>query len=350
MSMDLMTRPNGEAPAVSWTAEQVDLIKRTIAVGATHDELYLFLNQAKRTGLDPLSRQIHFVKRKDKGTIQTAIDGYRLIADRTGKYAGNDDYLFDEGIPQYTHMMSGRGTPTTATATVYKLIYGVKTAFTATAGWGEYFPGEAQGFMWKKMPYLMIGKCAEALALRKAFPAELSGVYTNEEMMQADMESRLSPTEHTPARPDGPRHEEPLAPNYGRYAKQPLSAIPTDGLQDYLHGMNRSIDDPKKANFRAKNLAMREALQTELEKRACTQVPEPDDPAQGASTGESSNSSSPTMTAANVCQQLALCETKEEFAGVMNMWMAEKSVHSDEDCRSVEKAKEAAKKRLGLRS
>lgn len=65
---------------------------------------------------------------------------------------------------------------------------------------------------------------------------------------------------------------------------------------------------------------------------------------------EASLPSSATMTAANVCQQLALCETKEEFAGVMNMWMAEKSVHSEEDGRSVEKAKEATKKRLGLRS
>ncbi len=156
----------------------------------------------------------------------------------------------------------------------------------------------------------------------------------------------------TPAHKSAPSAAptEPCAPNYGRYAKQPLSAIPTDGLHDYLHGMNRSIDDPKKANFKAKNLAMREAIQAELDKRESSQGPERDDPAQGARPGEASTSSSPTMTAANVCQQLALCETKEEFAGVMNMWMAEKSVHSDEDGRAVEKAKEATKKRLGLRA
>lgn len=292
MTTEIAVRTNSDVPAVSWTSEQVDLIKRTIAVGATNDELQLFLYQAKRTGLDPLSRQIHFVKRKDKGTIQTAIDGYRLIADRTGKYAGNDDYLFDEGLPQYTHMQTGRGNPTTATATVHKLCDGVKTAFTATAAWSEYFPGEVQGFMWKKMPYLMIGKCAEALALRKAFPAELSGVYTNEEMMQADSEPRR------PSTVEASQESESCAPNYGKYAKQPLSAIPNDGLLDYLQGMERSINDPKKANFRAKNIAMKDAIQAELAKREVNQdklepaesVPSGDPPNQEERSGEAPSS------------------------------------------------------------
>jgi phage recombination protein Bet len=254
-----------EVPALSWTSEQVELIKRTIAVGATHDELQLFLYQAKRTGLDPLSRQIHFVKRKDKGTIQTAIDGYRLIADRTGKYAGSDDYLFDDGISQYDHMTSGRKTPTTATVTVHKMVDGVRTPFTATAAWGEYFPGEAQGFMWKKMPYLMIGKCAEALALRKAFPAELSGIYTNEEMMQADQ----APVGQTwePAPKPAPLASEPHVPNYGPYAGQPFSAVPTEGLQDYLVGVERSLADPKKERFKVSNQKQRDALNAEIARR-----------------------------------------------------------------------------------
>ena len=69
--------------------------------------------------------------------------------------------------------------------TVYKIVGGQRCGFTATARWDQYFPGEKQGFMWKKMPHLMLGKCAEALAIRKAFPAELSGLYTQEEMQQA---------------------------------------------------------------------------------------------------------------------------------------------------------------------
>lgn len=159
--------------------EQIDLIKKTVAKDATDTELDLFVYHCNKTGLDPLARQIYFQKRPSKNgpqmTILTAIDGYRLIADRTGKYAGNDDPVFDnENVPRR------------ATVTVWKLVAGVRSPFTATARWDQYYPGDAQGFMWRKMPHLMLGKCAEALALRKAFPAELSGLYTTEEMEQAD--------------------------------------------------------------------------------------------------------------------------------------------------------------------
>lgn len=160
---------------LDYSREKIDLIKRTIAIGASDDELQLFLYAAKKTGLDPLTRQIYAVKRSGKMTIQTGIDGYRLIADRTGKLAGISDYIFDSE--------EGKN-PGKATVTVKKALEGGGIAdFTATARWGEYNAG---GPIWQKMPFLMLGKCAEALALRKAFPADLSGVYTAEEMAQAD--------------------------------------------------------------------------------------------------------------------------------------------------------------------
>ena len=157
------------------TPDQVDLIKSQIAVGATDDELKLFLHVADKSGLDPLSRQIYFIKRSGKMTIQTAIDGFRAIADRTGQYIGSSDAVFEEIANK----------PVKATVTVNKVVQSVIGNFTATARWDEYYPGKSQGFMWDKMPHTMLGKCAEALALRKAFPAQLSGLYTGDEMAQA---------------------------------------------------------------------------------------------------------------------------------------------------------------------
>lgn len=172
--------------------EKVELIKQTVAKGATDLELDLFLHACKRTGLDPLMKQIYAIKRwsaadqRETLTFQTGIDGYRLIADRTGCYAGSDEPVY---------VVSPSKLPEVASVTVYKLIGGVRCPFTASARWEEYHQKNRVGqltAMWQKMPFLMLAKCAEALALRKAFPAELSGVYTHEEMMQADLDESVA--------------------------------------------------------------------------------------------------------------------------------------------------------------
>jgi phage recombination protein Bet len=162
-----------------YSKEQLDLIKSQVAKGATDNELKLFLYHAQRTGLDPLSRQIYFQKYKDKSgreqmVIITAIDGYRTIATRTGEHVGTDDPVFDT-----------EDKPNKATVTVYRLVKGLRCPFTATARWNEYYPSGTKAFMWDKMPCGQLGKCAEALALRKAFPNDLSGLYVKEEMDQA---------------------------------------------------------------------------------------------------------------------------------------------------------------------
>lgn len=161
--------------------DKLELIKKTVAKGATDLELELFLHACKRTGLDPLMKQIYCIKRGDKMAMQTGIDGYRLIADRTGKYAGSDE-------PAY--VLADDGWPDVASVTVTKMVDGMPCKFSASARWKEYYQETSP--MWKKMPFLMLGKCAEALALRKAFPAELSGVYTHEEMDQADNEPKVT--------------------------------------------------------------------------------------------------------------------------------------------------------------
>ncbi len=183
--------------ALQWTDEQIQLLKDTICKGATDDELALFLHAAKRTRLDPFMRQIHAVKRWDSQqkrmamSIQVGIDGLRTIADRTGRYAGNDDPVFSDKLNEWK-------APEWARVTVYKLIDGVRCPFTATARWSEYVALKkdtgAPNKFWAEKPHIMLGKCAEALALRKAFPQELSGLYSEDEMEQAS----------NPNRPTGP--------------------------------------------------------------------------------------------------------------------------------------------------
>ena len=162
--------------------DKADLFRRQHCNGWSDDQFAEFMHAVERFRLDPMARQIHGVIRHDKKrgsvlAIQTGIDGYRLIADRTNALAGNDDAVFIGGHER---------PPSMATVTVYKMVANTRCPFTASARWDEYYPGDGQGYMWKKMPHVMLGKCAEALALRKAFPAELSGLYTDEEMHQAD--------------------------------------------------------------------------------------------------------------------------------------------------------------------
>lgn len=318
MTTELVERTESGLPGVSWTNEQIDLIKRTIAVGATNDELQLFLYQAKRTGLDPLSRQIHFVKRKssqgeDKASIQTAIDGYRLVADRTGKYAGSDDYLFDEGLTQFQHIASGRKVPITATVTVWKIVQGERCPFTATARWDEYFPGDKQGFMWRKMPYLMLGKCAEALALRKAFPAELSGLYTNEEMMHADAATPVQATVRQPEQSSGPR-----MPGYaGKYANKPVADMTLETLKEFYPGLLKSIADPNKADWKDRNQKVADAMKARI------------DELEAASPKDS-------LSAVDLTSMMGACESMAELVGLMNQAVAHKDQYSAEDYEAIE--------------
>lgn len=161
---------------IAFTDDQVALIKKQIAPKATNDELQLFLYQAKRTGLDPLTRQVYCIHRAGKMTIQTSIDGFRVIAERSGDYGGQDE-------PEFTEV---DGKPTRCKLTVYKFRGDVRyPAAVGVAYWDEYFPKE-NNFMWLKMPHTMLAKVAEALALRKAYPQDLSGLYTSDEMQQAD--------------------------------------------------------------------------------------------------------------------------------------------------------------------
>lgn len=240
--------------AREFSAPELDVIKNVIAKGATDTELKMFVAMAQKLGLDPLSKQIHCVKRRaklangdlgDAMTIVVGIDGYRLVADRTGRYCPGR-------APTYEYDDDGR--VTSATAYVLKLAGGAWHEVSAIAFLGEYAQTNKDGqptAMWAKMPRLMLAKCAEALVLRRAFPAELSGVYTEDEMTQASSEPAV-------VQPAVVRQVEP----------QPVIAAPPDWKAEMIELGKRAVEASKTADEAGASalLAAAQAARTALTK------------------------------------------------------------------------------------
>ncbi len=214
-----------ELAVIDFNEEQVALIKSQIAPKATNDELQLFLYQAKRTGLDPLTRQIYCIHRNVKAieygvekwvskmTIQTSIDGFRVIAERSNLYGGQSEPEFIEED----------GKLKACKVTIYRFRGDVRyAAAVGIAHWNEYAQTDNKGnptVMWKKMPHTMLAKVAEAIALRKAFPQDLSGLYTADEMSQSDTEM----ADVTPPKTD----------------KERLGAIADEDMKETLENKNK---------------------------------------------------------------------------------------------------------------
>lgn len=171
--------------------DKLDLLKRTIAADTSDDEFALFVAAAERLGLDPFAKQIYAVCRFDKRigkkkmSIQCGIDGFRSVAERTDQLDGQEGPYWCGADGVWHEVWASKSPPVAAKVIVYRK--GSSRGFAGLAHFDEYVQRDKEGIgpMWRSMPALMLSKCAEALALRKAFPSKLAGVYTSDEMSQS---------------------------------------------------------------------------------------------------------------------------------------------------------------------
>ncbi|MFE0257299.1 recombinase RecT [Streptomyces sp. NPDC059010] len=201
--------------AIVLRADQAEFSARQVAAlalispglqQAPRAQLAVFFHYCVRSGLDPFARQIYMIGRKNKGedrednpvnwTIQTGIDGFRAIAhraaERTGERISYEDTVYYDADGTAHDVWLAPVPPSAVKVTVLR----GASRFPFIARWSEFAPEywDAKqskyvvAKMWRQMGSHMLRKCAEAGSLRMAAPQDLSGVYVDEEMAQADAE------------------------------------------------------------------------------------------------------------------------------------------------------------------
>jgi len=194
-----------------WTRQQIDLVKRTIVHGvgeATDDELALFEYVCRATGLSPFLGQIWAIRRKEqidnawqeRMTIQTGIAGYRLIAERTGRYEGRlgPYWCGDDG--QWRDVWLDAKPPAACKVGILK--HGHREPLWAVATFAEFAQKTRSGELtkfWRTMPANQLAKCAMALACREAFPQETSNLYADAELPEVEESPNAGAVTTTPA-------------------------------------------------------------------------------------------------------------------------------------------------------
>lgn len=287
MTDALATVEQQHALAPSVPESKYALVRDTYAKGATPQEFELFVSVCNRLRLDPFARQIYAVKRwnsdlrREEMTPQVSIDGMRLTAERSGKYLGQSapEWCGADGV--WKDVWLSAEPPMAARVGVHRRNFA--TPIVAVALYSEYVQTKKDGAptkFWKTMPANQLAKCAESLALRKAFPNELSGVYSDAEMGQADAER---PQVNAEAKPkNAPKQEErksspPPAAAAGpafaasfpdaNYTGKPLSMAPIEILEDYRVWLTALLKDESRQRLHKKAQQSLDEAVAEVERR-----------------------------------------------------------------------------------
>jgi len=183
-----------ESKPVPFSNEEKLALKDIFAKDLSNTELKAFCVACLSRKLDPLARQIYAIKYGGQMVIQVGIDGFRSLAQRSGTYAGQVGpwWCGEDGV--WKEMWHGKTPPVAAKVGV--LAQGFQEPVYGIAHFDEYVKKTRDGRpanLWASMPANMLAKCAEALALRKAFPEDVGGIYTHEEMQQAQAEVKDVP-------------------------------------------------------------------------------------------------------------------------------------------------------------
>jgi phage recombination protein Bet len=248
---------------------QRSLIRRTVARDCSSDEFELFVMQCERTGLDPLARQIYLIERSAKDAngnwikkydIQISIDGYRLVAQRSGEYEGQSGPFWCGTDGQWVDVWLNAYPPSAAKVGVWRR--GFREPVWGVAKYEEYAQLKKDGkpnMMWAKMPANQLAKCAESLALRKAYPQELSGLYTDIEMEQAEQAQDVAVGTVQAMADDGPvavQHwikDKASRGKFWKYTKETLGltrdevheALEVEHVENYTKGKDTAFAELK---------------------------------------------------------------------------------------------------------
>lgn len=246
MSNLALVQQNSSIPALMMEEhELIQVLQTSLYPGAAVSSIKMVVSYCRAGQLDPLQKPVHIVPMWDKNSksmrdvIMPGVGLYRTQAARTGEYAGVSEPEFG---PDITEKVGGieMTYPKWCKVIVKRLLQnGVMAEFPALEYWRENYAtagkdSEAPNAMWKKRPYGQIAKCAEAQALRKAFP-EIGSQPTAEEMEGKEFSSPLEQPAQRPAQP-----AEVILPDYS-----------DDQLSQNLPAWQKAADEGK---FNADNM------------------------------------------------------------------------------------------------